>query len=224
MRRRLAVPILFGAVGCAVLVSLGVWQLKRLAWKEAMLAELAAKILAEPVALPARPAPDEHRYLPVSVRGELKDPTLRVLISQKRVGAGYRLISPMVLDGRKIMIDRGVIPVDAVPPALPVGQVEISGNLHWPDETDGFTPPPDLKGNIWFARDVARMAEVLETEPILLVARQTSFDGPEVSVLPVDGAHIPNDHLQYAITWFSLAILWFVMTIYFLWRIRRPMT
>jgi surfeit locus 1 family protein len=58
----------------------------------------------------------------------------------------------------------------------------------------------------------------LGTEPVLIVARSKSDAG--VTPLPVDSSAIPNDHLQYAITWFSLAFVWATMTTYFLWRTR----
>jgi surfeit locus 1 family protein len=56
----------------------------------------------------------------------------------------------------------------------------------------------------------------LQTLPILLVVRSSSLPEPGVSALPVDTARIPNDHLQYAITWFSLATIWLGMSLFFL--------
>ena len=80
----------------------------------------------------------------------------------------------------------------------------------------------DADGNTWFARDIADMAEVLGTEPLLVVARDLSQpDGP-VTPLPVDTSAIPNDHLQYAVTWFGLAAIWTAMMGYFLFRLRKP--
>ena len=61
-------------------------------------------------------------------------------------------------------------------------------------------------------------------EPVLLVARELSQPEDSVTPLPVDTAHIPNDHLQYAITWFSLAAIWLAMTVLFLRRRRAPAT
>jgi surfeit locus 1 family protein len=88
--------------------------------------------------------------------------------------------------------------------------------LIWPQEGD---PEPDLDRNIWLARDTPRMAEVLGTLPVMLaVASSDDPDGP--MPLPVT-VNIPNDHLQYAITWFLLAVVWAVMTGYLLWRIKR---
>ena len=218
--RRVIWPLLFGLGGVAILVSLGVWQVQRLAWKEAVLAEIEAEIAAAPVALPDVPTAELHGYLPVVAEGRLGEDHLRVLVSQKGQGAGYRVISPFETGGRRIMVDRGVMPTEAVPP-VHEETVTVTGNLHWPDEVDGFTPENDLARNIWYARDVAAMAAHLGTDPVLIVARALSVPDTPITALPVDTSGIPNDHLNYAITWFSLAALWMGMTLYLLWRIRR---
>lgn len=212
-------PLIFGLTGAGILIALGVWQMQRLDWKQGVLAEITARIVAEPVNVPGAFDPVADKYQPVKAEGTLEGEFIRVLVSQKRIGAGYRIISPIVLpDGRKILVDRGIAPVDAAIPAPPADQVSIIGNLHWPDEVDGFTPDPDLAGNIWFARDVPAMATSLGTEPAMIVVRDVTFDDAPIVPAPVDTAGIPNDHLQYAITWFSLAVIWLGMTAYFLRR------
>uniref|UniRef100_UPI0035C7DD11 SURF1 family protein n=1 Tax=Planktotalea sp. TaxID=2029877 RepID=UPI0035C7DD11 len=122
--------------------------------------------------------------------------------------------------GRRILLDRGFIKVDQKAADRPTGAAEVIGNLHWPDEKGSSIPEPDLKAEIWFARDVEAMAAHLNTEALLLVARETSIDNDPVAPLPVDTVGIPNDHLQYALTWFSLALIWILMTFTFVWRAR----
>ncbi|WP_101067422.1 SURF1 family protein [Roseovarius salinarum] len=219
--RRVIIPLLFGILGTAVLVALGVWQVQRLAWKEGLLADIEARIAATPVALPAEPDPERHAFLPVEVTGTMENRALRVLVSRKSAGAGYRLVSPFEIDGRRILLDRGFIRVSKDIPAPPDGRVAIIGNLRWPDDRNASTPENDVAGNTWFARDLGAMAAELGTEPVLVVARETSYSDGPVTPLPVDTSHIPNDHLGYAITWFGLAAIWVVMTGYFLWRGRR---
>ncbi|MBC7180198.1 MAG: SURF1 family protein [Roseovarius sp.] len=215
------IPLIFGIAGVAVLVGLGKWQVERLAWKEDILADIAAHISADPVALPEMVEPERDRYLPVAVTGQIGDAALRVLVSQKQVGAGYRVISALETEGRRVLLDRGFVKVSADIPAPPEGEITVTGNLHWPDERLSSTPENDVAGNIWFARDIAQMAEVLGTEPVLLVARELSVPEAGVSPLPVDTSGIPNDHLSYAITWFSLAAIWASMTGVFIWRMRQ---
>ena len=215
--------LLFGVTGAAILIGLGTWQVQRLAWKEGILAEIDARIGDAPAPLPANPKPETDRYQPVAVSGTFLPGELHVLTSIKNVGPGYLVIAPFETDtGRRILIDRGfVLETDKDAARMPE-PATVEGNLHWPQETDGFTPEPDLARNTWFARDVDRMAAALDTEPVLVIARSPTGDG--VTPIGIDTSAIPNDHLNYAITWFSLAAIWIAMTIYFLWRPRARKT
>jgi surfeit locus 1 family protein len=220
MLRRMIWPLVFGIGGVVILVSLGVWQVQRLTWKEGILAGIEARIAAAPVALPDAPDPEDDAYLPVEATGTLGEDHVRVLVSQRGQGAGYRVISALDTGGALVLVDRGFMPTEGVPPVHD-GPVTVTGNLHWPDEIDGYTPGNDLARNIWYSRDVDALAGHLGTEPVLIVARALSAPDAPVVPLPVDTANIPNDHLNYAITWFSLAALWLGMTLHLLWRIRR---
>jgi surfeit locus 1 family protein len=215
--RRVLFLLIFGVAGTAVLVSLALWQMQRLAWKQSVIAEIEAKIDAEPIALPALPDPISDKYLPVSVTGNIEPGEIHVLVSVKQKGAGYRIIAPFLTeDGRRILVDRGFTKTKNKMEKRSLGPATIVGNLHWPQEIDKYTPTPDA--DTWFARDVPAMAEALDTLPILLIS-VTKTDEKLVP-LPVDTRSIPNDHLQYAITWFSLALIWATMTAYFMWRTR----
>lgn len=219
--KRMIVPLLIGLVGAAVLISLGAWQLRRLDWKEGVLAEIEARIGDAPVALPLRPDPQADRFLPVTATGRFTTEGVRVLVSMKQVGAGHRLIQVFETEGRRVLVDRGFQPLQSGRDALPAGAVTVIGNLHWPDEVDSFTPEPDLATGLWFARDVPALAEHLHSEPTLIIARTLSENDPSATPLPVDTSGIPNDHLSYAVTWFGLAAVWIGMTALLLWRIRR---
>lgn len=221
---RILAPLSFGIAGIAVLLWLGTWQLERLQWKRGILADIDARIAAAPMPVPATPDPVQDRYQPVALQGEFTGDTLRVLVSQKQIGAGYRLITALNTDIGPVLVDRGFVPVAAPMPPLPQGPVQVAGNLHWPDDRNSATPENDVAGNTWFARDVAQMAARLQTRPLLVVARQINPAEAGVTPLPVDSSAIPNDHLNYAITWYSLAVVWAAMTLYFLWRNRRPKT
>ncbi|MEP1765320.1 MAG: SURF1 family protein [Sulfitobacter sp.] len=223
MRRSLFL-IVIGAGGAAILLWLGIWQIQRLQWKLDVIADIDARIVAAPVALPDHPNAQTDAYLPVEVSGTLGARYLRVLVSQKEIGAGYRIISALDTGARRVLLDRGFVPVAQTDIPSHDTPVTVQGNLQWPDEIDGFTPEADIAKNIWFARDVALMAAALDTDPIFVVAKQTSFNDGAISPLPVDTAAIPNDHLQYAITWFSLAAIWIAMSLAFILRARRAPT
>jgi len=226
MMRRLAGPLLIGLLGCAVLIGLGIWQVQRLAWKEALLAEIAAKLAAPAGGLPPPGAvaadPDAWRYTPVRVAGRTTGEDVLVISGMKGVGPGYQVIAAFATDGgRRILIDRGFLPEALRGRPRPPVALELAGNIHWPREADGYTPEPDLANRLWFARDVAGIAAFLNTEPLLVVAAEPGGDAQAIEPVPLGTDGIPNDHLQYAITWFSLAVVWAGMTGWWLWRIRR---
>lgn len=221
MTRRMIVPLIFGIVGVAILVSLGSWQLRRLAWKTEILAEIAARLEAPPGPVPATTSPEADRYLRVRTSGEILPGEIHVYTSAPPRGVGYRVIVPLRLaDGRSLLLDRGFVPIDEKDVPRHLGPITVEGNLDWPRETDSlFTAAPDLAKNIWFARDVPAMAAALGTEPLLLVT-SASDDPAAPQPLPVT-VNLPNDHLGYALTWFGLALVWAGMTLYLLWRIKR---
>ena len=218
--RRMVVPFLFGLIGAAVLLSLGVWQVQRMAWKAAVVAEISAMMVMDPVPLPAVVDAGNDRYRGVTVTGRFTGEAVFKLDSLKDEGPGRRVIAVFeTTEGRRVLVDRGIW-LDGTAATPERGHpAEVVGNLDWPRETDSFTPPPDQKTGLWFARDVVAMAAALQAEPVLIVARRTTGDG--ITPAPVDTSAIPDNHWQYAVTWFLLAAAWLGMTAYLLWRIRQ---
>lgn len=220
MSFRFLSALVFGLFGVALLLGLGVWQVQRMHWKNALLADINARIVGDPVAIPATPDPEADRYRPVFADGAFAQDTLYVLSGQKEVGAGVRVISVFVTtDGRRILVDRGFLSEAEKGRPLTVTNARITGNLMWPRDSDSYTPPPDPKTGMWFARDAVAMAQAMNTEATFIVAREPTGDG--IQAMPVDSSSIPNDHWGYAITWFLLAAAWAVMTVALLWRIRQ---
>jgi len=213
MRRSIVLAAVFGLFGTGLLIGLGVWQLQRLQWKEGLIAELDTRLSAPPVAVPSAPDPERDSLLRVHAAGALGARELDVLTSLPPYGPGFRVIAPLkAADGRRLLVDLGYVPeaMKATTGPRIAGPVEVTGALYWPDETDSFTPVPDRKANIWFARDLAPMAEALGTEPLLIIAESVT-PGAEWPKPRRLGVNLPNNHLQYAITWFSLALAWAVM-------------
>ena len=218
--RRLIFPVLLGIVGVAVLCALGIWQVQRMHWKAGVLAEITAKIGAKPVAVPAHPDPVSDNYLPVAAYGRFTGDVIPVLSGQKDAGPGKRIIEVFETEGRRVLVDRGfVLDGDKRTASRANTAAEVVGNLQWPKDADSYTPPPDAKTGLWFARDVPGMAAKLNAEPIMIVARAPTGDG--IEAMPVDTSTIPNDHWGYAITWFMLAAVWAVMSGALIWRNRK---
>jgi len=220
MVRSMIFPLIIGVLGAAILVSLGNWQLQRLAQKEATISRIEKMIAGRIGEIPADAVEARDEFLGVQITGEIVGKPIFVLTSRKGFGPGYRVLYRLETSELALIVDLGFLRGAPKDPGVS-GVYEIGGNLMWPDETDGFTPPPDIDRRIWFARDLQSLAPTFETASLLVVARQTTPPIEGIRPWPVSTSGIANDHLQYAITWFSLAVVWMGMTGYWLWRIRR---
>lgn len=231
-------PTIFAIVGLAFLIGLGIWQLDRKVWKENLIAALTARLERAPEDLPPRetwaslnPASEEFRrvgfpaeFLPgqealVYSAGSAFRPDVK--------GPGYFVFAPARLAGGSIVVvDRGFVPIDHKDPATRTqgagrGSVDIVGILRWPETRGLFTPAADAKDNVWYLRDIAAMAAAKHWTNV------APFYVEQESPLPPGGlpkpgkmvANLPDNHLQYAITWFGLALA--LTSIYLVWLIRR---
>ena len=221
--RQLIGPLVLGIAGVAVLMSLGFWQVSRMGEKRAVIEAIEARIMDAPVALPAAPDPARDRYLPVRAEGNFTGEAVHVLAAQRAAGTGTHVLAVLEKpDGSRVLVERGFLPDAArvgYDPAT--GAARVLGNLHWPRDADRHTPEPDLERGLWFAREVEPIAAHLGSDPVLIVARTEAPPAPTLRPVPVGTEGIPDNHFEYAVTWFLLAIAWAGMTVYLLWRIRR---
>lgn len=224
MLRKIIFPLLLGLSGCAVLVSLGTWQVQRLAWKESILLDINARLAGTPVPLQLDMREDADEYRRVTLSGTPTGQELHVLVSGTQAGTGFRVITAFETTlGATILLDQGLLPLDAKDVVAPQpAPMQITGTLLWPDDQNDNTPAPDLGKNIWFARNVVTMSQHLGTDPLMVVASTTTPADPRLTPLPVNTATIKNDHLEYAITWFLLAVVWGIMSLYLIYRTTRP--
>jgi surfeit locus 1 family protein len=225
--RNIAIPGIAALIGIAVLVGLGVWQLQRLDWKEALIARVAARLGAPAVAAPgpaewARLDPSEREYQPVTVIGRFEhDREIHVVLALTKPrgrygGFGHLIMTPLTTaEGWTVYVNRGFVPQDKTDPATRAadqieGETTVTGLLRAPHERSWFMPGDDAAKNEWFSRDpvlYARAASLppARVAPYIIDARaDPSLPGG----LPQGGETIvdfPNNHLQYAITWFGLA-------------------
>jgi len=211
--------ILASVLGIAVLCWLGIWQLQRLAWKESLIAEIASRAAAPPItlaaALAADDAADDIDFVRVAAGGTYLAAETKFMIQTFDAGPGWQAVTPLRSeDGIVVLVDRGVVP-DAMRGSIPTpnGPVELLGILRRHGENRGpFTPDNDDARNIWYWWDVPAMLAMsdipadLKVAPFVLqllpVAGDSSFPRPQ----PPD-ANLRNNHLQYAITWFGLALV-----------------
>ncbi len=222
MLRKIIFPLLLGLAGCGVLIWLGLWQVDRLAWKQGIIANINARIAADPQPFRTDVTEESDEYSSVTLSGAPTGEELHVLVSGTSAGTGYRVISRFETDdGLAIMLDQGLLRLEDKDAAPMVAPMQVTGTLLWPDDQNSSTPDPDLDRNIWFARNVDTMAAALETLPLMVVVSQVTPADPRITALPVATADIANDHLSYAITWFLLAIVWAFMTLFLIRRTLR---
>lgn len=226
--RRLLVPALVCLVGLAILVSLGVWQLQRLQWKEALIARVENRLGAAPLAAPgpsewARLDLTDAEYQPVTVTGRfLNAEEIRVVYTLTDPkgpagGIGYLVMTPFETDGGwMVYVNRGFVPRDRADPATRAeGQIDgvttVVGLFRKPSGRSWFTPADDPARNAWFSRDPAvfAAAQALPSGTVAPYIVDANFDPGLPGGLPQGGETIvsfPNNHLQYAVTWFGLAL------------------
>jgi surfeit locus 1 family protein len=226
----------FAVCGIALLIGLGVWQLERKVWKENLIASITARTTQAPQALPPRAEwpkvsqqHDEFRRVTFAaefVKGQ--DALVYSAGSALRpdvTGAGYWVFTPARLaDGSLVVVDRGFVPFDrkdAASGGLPQGPTSIVGVMRWPEKPGLFTPVAEPQNDVWYARDLAAMAGAKQWGPV------APFYIDQESPAPPGGwpkpgkvvVALPDNHLQYAITWFGLALG--LAAVYGIWVSRR---
>nr|RAV91062.1 SURF1 family protein [Aerococcus tenax] len=207
-------------VALAILIGLGLWQIERLHWKLGLIATINERMAAEPIPAPlpaSWPSLDlkslEYRHLRLT--GRFDNAHELYYFTQDDDGtAGYDVVTPFALDtGGTVFVDRGFVPEARKDQAtrkagLIEGPTALTGVARAPQARGAFDAQSDPAKNIWFTRDPAAMAAALklaDAAPFYVEADAT----PNPGGLPVGGrtrVNIRNEHLQYAITWFGLAV------------------
>jgi surfeit locus 1 family protein len=229
-------PSVSTLIALAILISLGVWQLQRLAWKTGLVAMIAARTTAAPVPLPPEADwshLDDYGYRHVTLQGTFEhDKEARVFrpLSDPRGrygGLGDLILTPLRLaSGAIVIVNRGFVPEDRIDPATRAdgqvgGEVTITGLMREPEARNPFTPADEPGKHIWYTRDPASIASVFNLDrvaPFTVDADASAIKGG----LPQGGETVlslPNDHLSYALTWFGLAFGLFTVYAIYVWRI-----
>ena len=210
----ISLPILVLSLG------LGIWQMERREWKRDILDRIAANQAAAPVSLDELLSgnPLRYEYGRVKVGGTfLYDKEFFLAARSLKNKVGHQLVVPLKTDdGRIVLFDRGWIPQERKDPARraegqPAGRVELVGIVRRNQERRQFAPENVPDKNVWFHVDVPLMRGMAggKPDPRLDAFFLDADATPNPGGLPIGGQtrlDIPNDHLQYAITWFLLAL------------------
>jgi surfeit locus 1 family protein len=216
--RGLLIPAIVTLCGLAVLLGLGTWQLERKGWKEGLIATLNARAAAAPVALPP---PEQWGHLTagnseftrVRLHADFQSGDALVYTSGSALrddvkSPGYFVFAAGRLPGgQHVIVNRGYVKERAYP-AQP-GPAEIVGYLRWPEGSPWFVIDYDAKAGVWYVRDHRAIARVRGWE------NAAPFYVEQEAPVPPGGVphpaslrpNLPNHHLQYALTWYGLALV-----------------
>lgn len=222
MRRAVFLAAL--ALACLGFSVLGAWQVQRLHWKRELIARVDARIHAAPVPAPAKAdwpgvsaSRDEYRRVLVEGR-YLPGCDTRVQAVTER-GPGWWLLTPLRNDaGDVVLVNRGFVPNDWNGDSTPsADHVRVVGLLRPGEPRGGFLRHNDPVRNRWYSRDVAAIAKARglgDVAPFFIDAERDASN-PEWPAGGMTVVHFRNQHLQYALTWFALALL----ALYGGWRV-----
>jgi surfeit locus 1 family protein len=230
-RKGILVPAIVALGGLAVLIGLGVWQLERKAWKEDLIQTVTPRLSGPPLSLPSAQQwpsldPAQSEFQRVAFRAELpagrtpREQEARLYTSGSALrddvkSPGYFVFAPARLpDGRVVVVNRGYVPnpqpnAATQPAPRPEGPLEITGVLRWPEKPGWFGTDYSARDDLWFVRDPQAMAGQRGWGAV------APFYVEQESPVPTGGVprpgrlriNLPNDHLQYALTWFALAFV-----------------
>lgn len=230
-------PLFTAAViGTIILVSFGFWQVQRLTWKQALIAQLEARQHAPVTGVPAEAEwsalqPDDYEYRHVAAVGTYQTAQSALVFrggspNAQGEGPGYHMITPLRLpDGGTILVNRGFVPLakaDEARANVPDGAVSVTGLMRSPESRNTFTPADEPQKGVWYTRDPASIAAQSKLTRVAPFTIDADAD-PKAKGWPRPGAtvvDIPNNHLSYALTWFGLALALVGVTFVY-WRNQR---
>lgn len=205
-------------------MALGVWQVERRAWKIDLIERVESRIQAaavaapEPAQWPAINAAD-HEYRRVRLTGTFLHQHETLIQAATDLGGGYWVLTPLRrADGSVVLINRGFVPPERRARAArrdgePAGPVTVTGLLRLSEPGGAFLRDNAPDDDRWYSRDVAAIAEargLADVAPYFVDAQAPPVAAGSGAVQPVAGLTViafRNNHLVYALTWFTLALM-----------------
>ncbi len=209
--RRLIAPGVAAFITFWLLIGLGVWQLHRLKWKEGILAQIHQAAISAPIPLPAHPSPFEKVTIAGAwIPGKAALYGDEVHDSPGGPVAGGELIMPLArAGGRTVLVDLGWVPQQTPTPLN--APPDPAGYVHAPILPNFLSPPDDPAHGLYYTLDPARIAAGMGIEnpaPYILIAMGPL--PPPGSAAPQPAQQLPtppNNHYEYALTWFGFALV-----------------
>lgn len=227
----------------AILLALGTWQVQRLAWKEGLLADIDARINSAPVGISTISERFENDqpidYVPVTVTGTFDHKGEAHFLATHKSASGFYIYAPLTIaDGKTVFVNRGFVPydlkeTDARPQTLIDGPTTITGlsRARLDERPSSLVPDNDVAKNVFYWKDLSAMTAKagLDQAQVLPFFIDAGLPSQTYSMgdWPVQGVtiiNLPNNHLQYAITWYGLALALIGVVGFFIAQRVRPVT
>lgn len=208
---------------CALLATLGTWQVQRMGWKKGLIARTEARVHAAPVPAPdprswpaLRAAPLDFEYRRLRLDGEFLHEGEALVQASTELGAGFWVLTPLRLaDGSTVLVNRGFVPPERRDPArrgaqAPIGPVTVIGLLRSSEPGGGFLRENDPAANRWHSRDVAAIAAARGLPADRVAPYFVDAEATPAGQWPVGGLTVlrfADNHLVYALTWYLLALM-----------------
>lgn len=215
---------IFMLIALGVLITLGNWQKDRLAWKETLLSKIETQLDAEPIPFEALldkfDAGVDIAYVPVQLSGEFMHDKEQHYFATYKGASGYFVYTPLQLEGRNEIVfgNRGFIPFDLKDPATRLaGQTKGIQSLKGvtrvapSEKPSSVVPNNDLGKNIYYWKDISNMSAQagLKTTGQVVNFFVDLDNAPNKGGFPIGGVtriDLPNNHLQYMVTWYGIAL------------------
>lgn len=213
-RARIAVAGALALLAILALVALGNWQVRRLGWKRALIAQVEARVHAAPVSPPSpttwpRVTAADWQYRRIRLTGSFVGSAQTLVQAASELGAGWWVLTPLrTAEAGTVLVNRGFVSRRRAPPPPP-GPVSLTGLVRISEPGGAFLRHNDPAADRWYSRDVAAIARARHL-PNVAPYFVDADAAPARRGEPVGGLTVvrfPNNHLAYAITWYSLAVM-----------------
>ncbi|MCU0831834.1 MAG: SURF1 family protein [Rhizobiaceae bacterium] len=214
--------LILSAIAFAVLCGLGTWQWQRMIWKEGLLDTIEQRLSAPPVplteVLAARASGEPVEYRPVTVSGRLLNSGEQYVLATLNGASGWHVYTPLETpDGMVLFVNRGFVPYDKRDPSTRIdGEIDrfvnIAGLAREPltEKPSFMVPDNDPATQTYYWKDLSAMTLAAGLDPAkvlpLFVDKTSMLPRGLLPIANVTQVDLPNNHLQYLITWYGLAL------------------
>jgi surfeit locus 1 family protein len=196
-----------------IFISLGIWQLYRLEWKLNLISEINNAISSEPIQFNSN---NIKNFQKVSFNGKIDNEKIIYLYNLNEEGEpGFDIINPINIENKNFLINRGWIKISDKNKPFITNNENFVGILREKSKSSYFKPDNDLPNNYWFKLEDVDLEKYTGLEFSNYIIYLSDSNSKKIPKPKNISANLSNNHLKYALTWFSLAISIFLIYLYF---------